>query len=103
VKPEGLSLGASVIWDELAPICLYMGTLTSGDVRPFAKLCELEATFMKAVSVKDTPDFDARLERETANALRPYFEYFGMTPSARARLSVPKKADAPQSKWAGIK
>ena len=103
VKPEGLSVGGVAMWEELAPICRYMGTLTPGDVRPFACLCELQATFTAAALAKGTEKFDARLERETANALRPYYEYFGMTPSARARLSVPKKADEPQSKWAGIK
>jgi hypothetical protein len=52
--------------------------------------------------VKGTPEFNVRLERELANTMRPYYEYFGMTPSSRARISVPKKTEEePQSKWAG--
>jgi len=42
-----------------------------------------------------------KLERETAQALRPYYEYFGLTPASRARITVPKKDEAPVSKWAG--
>jgi hypothetical protein len=45
--------------------------------------------------------FDVKLERETANALRPYYALFGLEPVSRARISVPKKAEEPVSKWAG--
>jgi len=84
-------------------MCLAMGTLTAVDVRPFAALCELQATFSDCAKLKDTApsNFSAKLERETAAALRPFYEYFGMTPSARSRISVPKQAEEPQSKWAG--
>lgn len=102
VKPAGLSVEAEAVWDELAPVCTYMGTLTAADVQPFWTLCELQATFIKNCMEKGSDAFDVRLERETANAMRPYFEYFGMTPASRARISVPKQKDeAPQSKWAG--
>ena len=119
-KPVGLSAGAGLIWDELAPICVTMGTLTTADLRPFGKLCELEATAVQASSQKDAPGFGMftlsedyngaakvgvhaaiKVERETAVALRPYYDYFGMTPSSRARIQVPKKAEEPASKWAG--
>jgi len=102
-KPEALSLGASGVWDELAAVCLAMGTLTPADLKPFATLCELQEAFTRSALAKGTEAYDARVERESANALRPYYEYFGLTPSSRARISVPKKADEPQSKWAGIK
>lgn len=103
VKPEGLSAGASQFWDELAPICLAMRTLTVADVRAFTKLCELEATFVQATRGKDQPGWEQqRLERETATSLRPYYDFFGMTPSSRARIQVPKQAEAPVSKWAGV-
>lgn len=122
VKPAGLSAGGSAVWDELAPICLAMKTLTTADVRPFASLCELQATMQRASASKDdralvtlvkedqdSPDLtvviDAvlKLERDTATALRPYYELFGLTPVARARIVVPKKADEEKpSKWAGV-
>ena len=103
--------------DELFP---YF-TLTPADVRPFARLCELEATAVEASRQKDAPGFGMftlsedyngapkvgvhaaiKVERETSVALRPYYEYFGLTPSSRARIQVPKGADAPVSKWAGL-
>jgi P27 family predicted phage terminase small subunit len=122
VKPSWLTPSAAVVWDELAPVLLYMGTLTPADVRPFAALCELQATLQEASSQKAAPGFGMftlsedyngaakvgvhaaiKVERETATALRAYYDYFGMTPSSRARIQVPKKAEEPVSKWAGIK
>ena len=119
--PESLSEAAKLVWAELAPICLHMGTLTPADVRPFASMCELQATVQHASSQKDAPGFAMftlsedyngaakvgvhaaiKIERETATALRPYYELFGLTPVSRARISVPKQDDAPKSKWAGV-
>lgn len=124
VKPQGLSLGASAVWDELAPVCMAMGTLTAADLRPFGTLCELQSTMQAVAKQKDGERFQAfklesrdddgddrevvvvvdallKVERETANGLRPYYEHFGMTPSSRARIQVPKKDEEPVSKWAG--
>lgn len=121
-QPTGLSAGASVVWAELAPVCLAMGTLTTADLRPFATLCELQSTLQQTSASKDgralftlkaqdeagstvkiVINAVLKLERETANALRPYYEYFGLTPSSRARLATPKgkATEAPVSKWAG--
>jgi P27 family predicted phage terminase small subunit len=117
--PAGLSAAAVAVWAELAPICAAMRTLTAADVRTFATLCELQASFQAVTASKDgrelfrleqqdTDDpkspmeivIDAALkaERDTAAALRPYYELFGLSPVARARISVPK-ADTPASKW----
>jgi len=100
-----------------------MKTLTVADVRPFASLCELQSTPQETSAAKDgrelfrlkvqdsgdpespleiVVDAALKLERETATALRPYYELFGLTPVSRARIVVPKP-DAPASKWAGIK
>lgn len=120
MKPAGLSAGAVAVWDELAPICVAMKTLTVADVRVFATLCELQATLQQASASKDAralvqlqkdPDeperlevvIDAvlKLERETAIAVRPYYALFGLEPVSRARISVPQGAQEPVSKWAG--
>lgn len=90
------------MWNELAPIAVAMGTLTAADLRPFATLCELQVTFTTAARRKGTDRFDARLERETATAIRPYYALFGLEPVSRARIAVPKKSDEPVSKWAGV-
>jgi phage terminase small subunit len=119
-KPAGMSQAGSVMWDELAPVCVAMGTLTTADVVPFATMCELQAT-MRAVSAskdgrelfhlqadEDDParlaivvDSALKLERETATALRPYYALFGLEPISRAKINVPKEKP-PASKWAGI-
>jgi phage terminase small subunit len=101
-KPEGLSAGAAVVWDQLAPICLAMGTLTTADVTVFARLCELEASWNANTSRKGTDEFSPRQELDIARELRPYSALFGLEPVSRARISVPKQAE-PVSKWAGIK
>jgi hypothetical protein len=115
-----MSQAGSVIWDELAPVCLAMGTLTTADVVPFATMCELQATMREVSASKDgrelfrlqaDEDDAARLaivvdavlkaERDTAGALRPYYALFGLEPISRAKISTPK-AEKPTSKWAGI-
>jgi len=101
-KPRGLSQGAGLVWDELLPVCVHMRTVTVADLRTFAKLCELEASFIENVQLKGTEHFDWRKERDLANGLRPYYELFGLSAVARARISLPKQ-DEPVSKWAGIK
>ena len=122
--PQTLSGPAKVVWEAIAPVCQQMGTLTLADVQAFAKLCELEATAQAASAQKDVEGFSLfllttitdsagnehpkvqihpaiKLEGETSVKLRPYYDYFGMTPSGRARIAVPKPDDAPKSKWAG--
>jgi len=121
VKPRGLSKAAGSVWDELAPVCIAMKTLTPADVRVFATLCELQSTLQMASASKDgkallslaregedsptltvTIDAVLRLERDTANALRPYYALFGLEPVSRARIQVAKDDDKPESKWAGV-
>ena len=114
VKPAGLSVGASQVWEELAPHALALGTLTVADVRAFALLCELTATAVLASSEKGRVAGSTRLERQTAGALKPYLELFGLAgPVSRLRLHLPPPAaaanplnkflDRAKSKWAGLK
>lgn len=103
VKPVYLSLGASAVWDEIAPPCLAMGTLTAPDVPAFARLCELEWTARAASHGKDQPEWKGqREERDAALALKSYYDFFGMTPSGRSRIRVPK-VDKPVSKWEAVR
>jgi P27 family predicted phage terminase small subunit len=123
--PESLTPPARAVWEKIAPICIAMGTLTQADVTAFARFCELQATAQEASSHKSRPGFSLflyttmvdsagnehqqvkihpaiRLEGETAVKLRPYYDYFGLTPSGRARLQVKKDSQEPEeSKWAG--
>ena len=104
VKPDGLSAGASVVWDRLAPICVAMKTLTPADVTVFGQLCEGQAVLEHAASLKADPekvDAATKLQKEFLPLVRPYYALFGLEPVSRARISVPKKAEEPVSKWAG--
>ena len=111
--PGTLSAQARGIWERLAPICLIMGTLTVADVDAFMALCELLVTLQLASAQKSGKRFRLinkaglvhpaiRVERETATALRPYFEKFGLDPIGRARIVLPAQPEAPPSKWAGV-
>ena len=124
IPHEEVSRLAQKVWDEVGPICLYMGTLTPADVSSFATFCELEATRRVASKQKDAEGFTPflmttitdsagnehpkvqehpaiKLERNTAAALRPYYEKFGLEPVSRARLVV-NKNEEPKSKWAEL-
>ena len=115
--PTHLSPSARAVWERLAPIAIAMGTLTTADVTTFGTLCELQSTLEMASAHKAVDGFmpfglsddgggatvhaALRLERETANALRPYYEKFGLEPAGRSRISVPKPKE-PENKWAGL-
>lgn len=122
-RPRELSARARHVWKTIAPLCIEMGTLTAADVPAFARLCELQATAEAASAQKSAPGFALflytttvdsagnehqrvqvhpaiRLESETSAKLRPYYDFFGLTPTGRPRVQVTKK-DAP-SKWAGL-
>lgn len=118
--PEMLSKSARRVWDEIAPVCIAMGTLTTADVWAFKTLCELQATLDIASAQKDAEEFAAftvsddfngapkmglhaaiKLEKEYAPVIRPYYDYFGLNPMGRAKVSVSKSKE-PVSKWAGV-
>ncbi len=123
--PAGLTPDMQEVWAWIAPGLIHMGTLTVVDVPAFLELCALQVTSRKAQAEKARDGFSIflqttmvdsagnehqnvkihpaiKLEGETANKLRPYYDYFGMTPSGRARLTVPKQDEAQASKWAGV-
>ena len=107
-KPAYLSAQAGQVWDALAPRCEAMGTLTPTDVRAFTVLCELQATQEAVCALKNAPGFQPvlsggrpdpafRLERESAAALRPWYESFGLTAGSRVRLHVEAPSEQPKS------
>ena len=102
VKPDYLSEPASKVWDELAPVCLDMGTLTAADIATFARLCELEHTARLSSQGKEYPGWkNQREERDAATAIKSYYDFFGMTPSGRSRIKVPKQPEQ-KSKWEAV-
>jgi phage terminase small subunit len=123
-EPPGLSEPARRYWVTVGRQCVAMGTLTIVDGPAFGTLCELLATqelvrleknregfapFMiepmvnpdgsNGEKVREHPAL--KLERDTATAIRPYFERFGLDPASRSRLHVTNERK-PVSKWAGL-
>ena len=118
--PASLGQAARVLWDELAPIAIAMGTLTPADRRPFAAFCELQAS-LEGISkakadasggyvtvVRDEADGDRyvlvvdavlKAERDAAVACLRFYALFGFEPAARGRLVVGAPAAPVQSKW----
>jgi phage terminase small subunit len=97
-KPASLSVAAAVVWDEEAPIAIAMGTLTKADRRAFGTMCELVSIF-ESNAAKAEPSSSTAVN--TANSLKAYFDFFGLTPVGRSRIKVPK-ADEPVNKWAAM-
>jgi hypothetical protein len=100
VKPAELTRDGGRIWDELAPVCVGMGTLTPADGRTFATLCELQAVLSRAASWKSVKGVGLQLR--VASVMRPYYAMFGLDPVSRTRIRVGKPDTAPVSKWAGV-
>jgi phage terminase small subunit len=94
VKPDYLTPISARIWDEMAPDCIAMGTLTRPDIEAFAKMCELEASARFWSQGKELPGWkNQREERDAAAALKAFYIEFGKTPSSRSRIKVPKQPE----------
>lgn len=107
-KPN-LSPGAVPHWDALAPQLVALGILTNLDgVGALAQLCELLATRDQIVVRKSQKSFRLTIkdrgvekenpvitmERRVAQQLPRYLAMFGMEPSSRSRLRVPKPTES---------
>jgi phage terminase small subunit len=77
-KPSFLDEAASAVWDEFAPELIRVGLLTEADRLTFGRLCVLAAQIIRQPVVDPNKDREFRLRCSE----------FGMTPTARARLSV---------------
>jgi phage terminase small subunit len=100
VKPATLSPSASVVWEEMAPICLYMGTLTPADVKAFALLCEMQSDCQAVIKLKGTKAYKPFRLLQFARDLRPYYALFGLDPASRSRIHL-RQPDEPRAKFAG--
>ena len=80
--PPWLTANAIKVWEELAPEAMALGVLTSYDADQFAVFCTEFAEYRKNPGGMST----------TAKTLLvKLFGEFGMGPSSRTRISVPKK------------
>ncbi len=115
--PSWLDKEAKKEWRRLAPMLERLGVLTESDTGALTAYCEAWATWKSAT--QKIREFGLVLKHPTAGKLpvvSPYVTIadhaltqmrgllveFGMTPSSRARIHVPKKEQPAASKWAGI-
>ena len=93
-------------WEELAPLCASMGTLTRGDGSALLSLCLAYARMLAAEKesseagltyvsegglVKRHPA--SAIAHEASRDLLAHLEAFGLTPSSRSRVSATVAAD----------
>jgi P27 family predicted phage terminase small subunit len=104
--PEDMSEGALAIWERLAPDLERAGVLTSWDVDLFGEYCETLATVRQArkvvqlsllVGSRDHPRVNPawRIQRDALGLALALGRQFGLTPSARSGLGVPRDEEAP--------
>ena len=82
--PAWLSAQARKLWNELAPIYEAMGCLTTADVAMFGNWMEAQAKLVLTIAAGEP------VSNDTLRITQSYAVQFGATPSARARVHVPK-------------
>ncbi len=99
--PQGLATEAKKVWAELAPAMERTRQLTEIDGPAFEVMCGLVALWRRAekkarkdliYSIEtgaERPKGEVKLMLDIANALKPYFGMFGLSPADRARLTTP--------------
>jgi len=110
-KPRGMSKHAGVVWREMVKQLSGLGVLTVVDGKALARYCELHVIVWDALGYiaehGATQDVTGRYGTKTVDVpqikqvkdLSPQLlrleEQFGLTPSARSRISiVPRASDA---------
>lgn len=101
VPPVGLSVGAQMIWNRLAPDLVEKRVLTSWDADEFANGCRIQALLNEALTLAErSPIVSAgsndnlvmnpaiRAVTSLEAALRSIWSRFGLTPGDRAQLKV---------------
>jgi hypothetical protein len=105
--PAGLSGLALEIWEQLAPECVQLGTLTKLDRLEFEKACRLEAIGRQRLAVIEAGGIEpAKVSQAdpTAAMLRflhqasAIFARYGIGAADRTRIHV--EASKPASRWA---
>lgn len=105
--PADLTERAQRVWSELAPSLRAMGVLTVVDVAALAVLCESLALFRTSAVITNTSSVLVKgrgeeLKRnpaiipmmQSARTASMLMAEFGMTPSARSRLTDPSRVQA---------
>lgn len=104
-KPRGMQKGAQKFWEEYAPELERLGVLTGVDVGAFRLMAEHYRIAMWALKELDIEGLTvegregpkknpvAQIFKDNSAAFVKYAALFGMTPSDRSRLQLPKEAE----------
>ena len=92
MMPQWLNPVASMVWEELAPGLQKVGLLTSADAEQFGQLCTLIAEYRANT---------AGMHTNRMSLMKSLFAEFGMGPSSRTRISVPKKDGDQEERFFG--
>ena len=102
-RPEFIKGAALKAWKQYGPMLVRLGVMTEADGLAFAALCVEWARYVNAVGVKDSVQTFASGARQVApevsvahkslTQLLRLFAEFGLTPSARARLSIEREEE----------
>ena len=107
-KPDWLSPEAGREWDRVVPELSRLRLLSSVDHSSLAVYCEAWSSFVQAaVDVRErgvlipgarsgdlVRNPSAQVMRDSATTMRAYATEFGLTPQARARMTLPTDDDA---------
>lgn len=114
--PEGLAEQAKSVWDQLVPLLSGMGVLTKIDGIALGRYCqywvrwkECEAHVAKYGMTYPIKDKEGKIQgmvefpqvrrsQALSLTLSRLEAEFGMTPSARSRITVPESTDKPTTK-----
>lgn len=70
VAPSWLSPDALVVWQEFSPICAAMGTLTTADVNPLARYCEMLIQWRRCQAIVNERGLTLDVLTEDGKAVR---------------------------------
>lgn len=109
--PDGTTEEVAAVWNQLVPLLLRMGVLTTIDGRALARYCQVWLWWVECcehikkygmtypvkaedgslIELVEWPQVRRSLNYSTE--LRKLENEFGMTPAARSRITVPDKPD----------
>jgi len=105
--PSGLPASARKVWKTLGPHLESLGLLTAVDGPAFTMLCLHYGIAFDAIKEVSKGELQTKDEnnalrkhpllqvfRDNSNSLRQWATEFGLTPSSRARLSLPDPEDS---------
>lgn len=86
--PPDTSAEVAAVWNQLVPLLLRMGVLTTIDGRALARYCQWWLWWVaaaKAVDIEEAMKCEAQLRKLEAA--------FGMDPASRSRITIPDKPE----------